>query len=174
MPLTTEPLPPAAHLLGRKCHSSSCANWKWNISLDGETFLFGQLFSPEVHVCFQMSRFCVFINFLLQPNVRIFEENLSSFFSSFPNRNENVIWVWFFALNWWTFLQLQGVKVTYSPVLCCTTASQTDLPPRLHLLGVNWRPWHLTLKLSLSQKYGRNWASHFRTILGDLDQMWRL
>ena len=32
--------------------------------------------------------------------------------------------------------------------------SQTDPPPRLHLLGANWRPWHLQLKLPLSQKVG--------------------
>ena len=36
--------------------------------------------------------------------------------------------------------------------MCCTTTSQTDPPQRLHLLGANWRPWHLNLKLSLSQK----------------------
>ena len=34
------------------------------------------------------------------------------------------------------------------------TTSQTDPPPRLHLLGGNWRPWHLKSKLSLSQKVG--------------------
>ena len=36
----------------------------------------------------------------------------------------------------------------------CTTTNQTDPPLRLHLLGANWRPWHLQLKLSLSQKVG--------------------
>ena len=30
--------------------------------------------------------------------------------------------------------------------------SQTDPPPRLHLLGANWPPCHLKLKLSQSQK----------------------
>ena len=32
----------------------------------------------------------------------------------------------------------------------CKTTSKTDPSPRLHLLGANWRPWHLKLKLSLS------------------------
>ena len=40
------------------------------------------------------------------------------------------------------------------PGLGCTTTSQTDPPPRLNLLGVSWRPWHLQLKLPLSQKGG--------------------
>ena len=41
-----------------------------------------------------------------------------------------------------------------SPGLGCTTMSQTDPTPRLHMLGVNWRPWNLKLKLMLSQKVG--------------------
>ena len=36
--------------------------------------------------------------------------------------------------------------------LGCTTTSQTDLPPQLHLLGAHWRPLHLKLIVSLSQK----------------------
>ena len=39
------------------------------------------------------------------------------------------------------------------PGLGCPT-SQTDPSPRLHLSGANWRPWHIQLKLSLSQKVG--------------------
>ena len=38
--------------------------------------------------------------------------------------------------------------------LGCTTTSQTHPPPRMHLLGANWRPWRLQIKLSLSQKVG--------------------
>ena len=41
-----------------------------------------------------------------------------------------------------------------SPGPGCTTTSQTHPPSRLHLLGANWPPWHLTLKLSLPQKVG--------------------
>ena len=40
------------------------------------------------------------------------------------------------------------------PLVGACTTSQTEPPPRLHLLGANWRPWHLKLKLSLSQKVG--------------------
>ena len=43
---------------------------------------------------------------------------------------------------------------TQSSGLGCTTTSQTDPPQWLHLLGSKWRPWHLKLKLSLSQKVG--------------------
>ena len=32
--------------------------------------------------------------------------------------------------------------------LGCTTTSQTNPKPRLNLLGANWRPWYLKLKLS--------------------------
>ena len=47
-----------------------------------------------------------------------------------------------------------AIAGSVKPGLGCTTTSQTDPPPRLHLLGANWRPWHLKLKLSLSQKVG--------------------
>ena len=43
-------------------------------------------------------------------------------------------------------------KVT--PGLGCTTTSQADPPPRLHLLGADWQPWHLKCKMLLSQKVG--------------------
>ena len=39
-----------------------------------------------------------------------------------------------------------------NPGLGCTTTSQTNPPARLHMSGANWRPWHLQLKLSVSQK----------------------
>ena len=40
------------------------------------------------------------------------------------------------------------------PGLGCTTMSQADPPPMVHLLGANWRSWHVNLKLSLSLKVG--------------------
>ena len=33
------------------------------------------------------------------------------------------------------------------PGLGCSTTSQTDPPPRWHLLGASWQAWHLKLKL---------------------------
>ena len=45
-----------------------------------------------------------------------------------------------------------AVRKPGQPIALST--SQTDPPPRLHVLGTNWRPWHLQLKMSLSQKVG--------------------
>ena len=53
----------------------------------------------------------------------------------------------------WTYLN-SGICSVHTAGLGCMTMSQTDPPPRLHLLGANWQAWHLKLKLSLSQKVG--------------------
>ena len=52
-----------------------------------------------------------------------------------------------------------------SPGLCCTATSHTDPPPRLHLLGANWRPWHFKLTRILSQKVGLHGES-YHSVLG--------
>ena len=58
----------------------------------------------------------------------------------------------------WVYYQgpqnANGGKILRHPGMGCTTTSQTDPPPRLQLLGANWRPWHLKLKLALSKKVG--------------------
>ena len=55
-------------------------------------------------------------------------------------------------LYYYDLLQAQKEGTCDNPGLGCTIMSQTDPPTRQHLLGANWRPWHLKLKLSLSQK----------------------
>ena len=41
-----------------------------------------------------------------------------------------------------------------TPGLGCTTTSQIDHPPRLYLMGSNWRPWHLKIKTVTIPKGG--------------------
>ena len=51
-------------------------------------------------------------------------------------------------------LVVKSQHTCWYPGLGCMITSQTDLPPRLHLLSANWRPWHLKWKLTLSRKGG--------------------
>ena len=52
--------------------------------------------------------------------------------------------------------------------LGCTTTSQADPPPRLQLLGANWRQWHLQLK---NCHYPKRWVTR-QKLSPNLGRQW--